>query len=267
MANNIVQVDIDLQANKQRFIQIFNDKIKREGADKLLNWLQRSDFFEAPASSKFHNAIRGGLCDHSLNVYDRVVALVEFERQFERKRLADKSSLSLEEAAIQARRAELMTSLIPKLNIDPEKVEKIVQKEIAEGKFSGGGNMPTLLDGVTDENIAIATLLHDLCKVDYYKVSQRNKKDEVTGQWVKEDYFSIDEALPYGHGEKSVYIISGFMRLERIEAMAINWHMGGFDKRVIGGDFSLSKAFEQYPFATLVHVADIMATYFDENRA
>ena len=32
------------------------------------------------------------------------------------------------------------------------------------------------------------------------------------------------------------------MRLERKEAMAINWHMGGFDKRVVGGDFSLSKA-------------------------
>lgn len=267
MANNVVQGEIDIQANKQRFINIFTEKVKREGAEKLLNYLQKSDFFTAPASSKFHNAIKGGLCDHSLNVYDRVVSLVEFEKQYERNRLASKASLDLEEMAIEARRKELMTVLLPKLNIEPDKVEKIVQKEIAEGKFSGGGTIPTLLDGITDENIAIATLLHDLCKIDYYKLSQRNVKNENTGQWEKVDYYTIDEALPYGHGEKSVYIISGFMRLERIEAMAINWHMGGFDKRVIGGDFSLSKAFEQYPFATLVHIADIMATYFDENRA
>lgn len=156
--------------------------------------------------------------------------------------------------------------MIPNLNFDVAKVEKIIQKEIAEGKFNVGGDMPTLFDNVSEENIAVAALLHDLCKIDYYKISQRNQKNEVTGQWEKVDYYSIDEALPYGHGEKSVYIISGFMRLERKEAMAINWHMGGFDKRVVGGDFSLSKAFEQYPFATLVHIADIMSTYFDEGR-
>ena len=57
------------------------------------------------------------------------------------------------------------------------------------------------------------------------------------------------------------------MKLTRDEAMAINWHMGGFDKRVLGGDFSLSVAFYDYPFSTLIHVADIMATYFDEERA
>lgn len=258
MANNETTVNIDMQANKQRFLQIFKDKIKRDGADKLLEWLCKSDFFEAPASSKFHNAVRGGLCDHSLNVYDRVVALVETEKAYERQRAVGK--------AIAERRAELTTGLIPNLNFDVDKVEKIIQKEIAEGKFNVGGDMPTLFDNVSEENIAVAALLHDLCKIDYYKISKRNQKNEVTGQWEKVDYYSIDEALPYGHGEKSVYIISGFMRLERKEAMAINWHMGGFDKRVVGGDFSLSKAFEQYPFATLVHIADIMSTYFDEGR-
>ena len=195
---------IDLDLNKDRFIQLFNKHVTREGSDKLLKWLTDSDFFTAPASSKFHNAVTGGLCDHSLNVFDRAVELIENEN---------------------------------KKDGSPFK-------------------------NVTMENIAIATLLHDVCKVNFYEVQLRNVK--VDGIWEQVPYFSVNDSLPYGHGEKSVYIISGFMRLTRDEAMAINWHMGGFDKRVIGGDYSLSKAFTDYPFATIVHIADIMATYFDE---
>ena len=195
---------IALDFNKDRFIQLFNKHVTREGSDKLLKWLTDSDFFTAPASSKFHNAVTGGLCDHSLNVFDRAVELIENEN---------------------------------KKDGSPFK-------------------------NVTMENIAIATLLHDVCKVNFYEVQLRN--DKVDGIWEQVPYFSVNDSLPYGHGEKSVYIISGFMRLTRDEAMAINWHMGGFDKRVIGGDYSLSKAFTDYPFATIVHIADIMATYFDE---
>jgi len=72
--------------------------------------------------------------------------------------------------------------------------------------------------------------------------------------------------LPYGHGEKSVYIINGFMRLSRGEAMAINWHMGGFDDRVRGGSYSMSAAFEKEPLCVMLHTADLIATYLDENR-
>ena len=185
---------MDLDFNKERFIQLFNKYVTREGSDKLLKWLCDSDFFTAPASSKFHNAVTGGLCDHSLNVFERAV--------------------------------------------------EIYEREIAKESSA-------LFKNITMENIAIATLLHDVCKVDFYEVKMRSVKD----------------SLPYGHGEKSVYIISGFMRLTRDEAMAINWHMGGFDKRVLGGDFSLSQAFSEYPFAAMVHIADIMATYFDEECA
>jgi hypothetical protein len=195
---------MDLDLNKDRFIQLFNKHITREGSDKLLKWLIDSDFFTAPASSKFHNAVTGGLCDHSLNVFDRAVELIENEN---------------------------------KKDGSPFK-------------------------NITMENIAVATLLHDVCKVNFYEVQMRNVK--VDGFWEQVPYFSVNDSLPYGHGEKSVYILSGFMRLTRDEAMAINWHMGGFDKRVVGGDYSLSKAFSDYPFATIVHIADIMATYFDE---
>ena len=48
---------------KKQFVLLYETNIKREGADKLLEWLsEKSDFFSAPSSSKFHNAFEGGLC-------------------------------------------------------------------------------------------------------------------------------------------------------------------------------------------------------------
>ena len=144
-------------ANKEVFIDIYKKNIKREGSEKLLDWLVNTDFFDAPASSNFHSAYNGGLCDHSIKVYHRFL--------------------------------------------------NVIQNEYGnnwEEKFS-------------HESIAICALLHDLCKIDFYKVDYRNVKlDDV---WIKKPYYAIEDKLPYGHGEKSVYIINGFMKLTREEAM------------------------------------------------
>jgi hypothetical protein len=114
---------------------------------------------------------------------------------------------------------------------------------------------------ISEESIAIISLLHDVCKVNTYTVDYRNQK--IDGQWVQVPYYAYNNALPYGHGEKSVYIISGFMRLTREEAMAINWHMGGFDPRAqVTTD--MRDAFTRFPMAVLFHVADLEATYLDE---
>lgn len=116
---------------------------------------------------------------------------------------------------------------------------------------------------VPPESAAVAALLHDLCKVDFYTLSTRNVKNEQTGQWEKKPYYTIEEKLPYGHGEKSVYIISGFMKLTRQEAMAIRWHMGFSgteDPRVVG------QALEQFPLAFALATADMEASYFLEGR-
>ena len=93
---------------------------------------------------------------------------------------------------------------------------------------------------------------------------KKNKK--VDGNWVLVPFYTIEDNLPYGHGEKSVYIISGFMRLTREEAMIINWHMGGFDARVRGGGFGLSEAYYRFPLAVIFHTCDMLATYLDETR-
>lgn len=116
---------------------------------------------------------------------------------------------------------------------------------------------------LSNESIAIISLLHDLCKVNTYTTDYRNQK--VEGQWIQVPYFAYNNTLPYGHGEKSVYIISGFMRLTREEAMAINWHMGSFDLRSQGTS-DLSDAYNMFPNAVLFHMADLSATYLDEKN-
>ena len=116
---------------------------------------------------------------------------------------------------------------------------------------------------VSAESAAVAALLHDLCKIGCYRQGTRNVKNETTGQWEKVPTFFFEDKLPYGHGEKSVYIVNGFMKLRREEAMAIRWHMGfsgDEDKRLVG------QAFQQYPLAFALSVADMEATYFLERE-
>ncbi len=187
---------------KQEFIKVYKDNIKREGADELLKFLEESDFFSAPASSRFHSNKQGGLVEHSLNCYYRF--------------------------------------------------KKILISEFGENYSNK----------ISEESVAIIALLHDVCKVNTYKEDFRNVK--VDDKWTKVPYYTVDDTLPYGHGEKSVYMISGFMKLSREESMAINWHMGGFDTRVMGGSYSLSTAFYKYPISLLFHLADVSATYLDE---
>lgn len=182
--------------NKKRFIEILRENVKRHGIDNLIDWLEKTDFFEAPASTRYHSAYRGGLCQHSLNVYD-----VYMQKHFE------------------------------------EDVDIL-------------------------ESVTIATLLHDLCKANFYKLSKRNQK--IDGEWQEVDYYSVEDIFPYGHGEKSAFLIERFMRLKIDEACAIRWHMGGFDESVKAGGFTMSAAFERYPIAVKTHLSDLEASYLRE---
>ena len=121
-------------------------------------------------------------------------------------------------------------------------------------------------EGDSEESFAICALLHDLCKANYYKVSTRNVKNDATGQWEKVPYYTVEDQFPYGHGEKSVFLIERFMRLKTEEAVAIRWHMGGFDDAARGGSFAISEAYDRYPLAIKLHIADLTATYLMEHR-
>ena len=188
---------------KETFEKIYTENIKREGADKLLEYLRKSDFYTAPASSKFHGNYEGGLLEHSINVYNRLI--------------------------------------------------KIVKEELGEN----------YTEKYSNETLAIVALLHDLCKIHYYKTEYRNVKNE-RGEWVKAPYFAVNNTFPFGHGEKSVFMINTFMRLSGEEAMAINWHMGGFDDRVRSNPNSMGESFKIYPLCLFLHIADLTATYIDE---
>lgn len=182
---------------KDEFIEIFSEQISRPGSAELLAWMQTTDFFIAPASTRYHGACESGLVMHSLNVYKVLV-----------------------------------------------------------NRFSDSGENP--------ESLAICGLLHDLCKANFYKAGFRNVKDDETGKWEKVPSFSVQDAFPYGHGEKSVYLVERFMRLKPAEAIAIRWHMGGFDDAVRGGSFAISEAWRNYPIGPMLHIADLEATYLLE---
>ena len=193
---------------RDKFIEIFKSKIKREGADKLLDFIcsPSSDFFTAPASARYHSAYEGGLCEHSINVYECLVNYLD--------------------------------------------------RDVCREKY--GLNY-------SEESIAIVALLHDLCKMNIYKVSYRNAKNEA-GVWEKVSYYEFDDNLPYGHGEKSVYMISPFMKLSREEAFAIRYHMGFSNTENQMATNNVSKAFELYPLAFALSTADMEATYYIESK-
>lgn len=189
---------------KDKFIKAYTENITRPGADKLLAWIESSDFFAAPASTRFHLSSPGGLLEHSLHVFERMKAICA-----------------------------------------------------NEATITPGFNEPSM------ETIAVCGLLHDICKANFYAVEMRNRKND-QGRWEQYPFYVVDDKLPYGHGEKSVYIISGLMRLSREEAMAIRWHMGFADNDFQGGGYSVGNAFEKFPLAVLLHIADLQATYLDE---
>lgn len=185
---------------KDEYIRLYERNISRNGADKLLKYLtSSSDFFTAPASTKYHGAYEGGLVEHTLQVYESLVDYLLRERV----------------------------------------------KSVYKMKYE-------------IETISIVSLLHDICKINCYKPSTRNVKDE-DGVWKSAPYYEYKDSIPYGHGEKSVYIISSYMRLKREEAFAIRYHMGfsGYeDKRNVG------EAFRLFPLAFALSTADMEATFY-----
>ena len=180
---------------KEEFIRIYKENITREGSAKLLEWIETTDFFTAPASTRYHCACENGLVMHSVSVYNTMV-----EKHFDEE------------------------------NDNPE-------------------------------SFAICALLHDLCKAQFYKVSTRNVKNEETGRWEKVPYYAIDDRFPFGHGEKSVFLIERFMRLKLDEAMAIRWHMGEFGDK---NSNTSSQAYNAFPLAVKLHLADLESTYLRE---
>ena len=171
--------------------------VDREGMDKLIEFIDtKTDFYKAPASTRFHGDHEGGLLEHSLKVYEILVDKVK-------------------------------NSVIP--------IE------------------------VSDDTLKIIALLHDICKTNFYKVDYRNVKNEL-GVWDRVPYYTIEDTIPYGHGEKSVMMITEYIKLTSEEKYCIRWHMGFTEPKEQYN--TISAAYKKYPLALLVHEADLEATYF-----
>ena len=180
---------------KEEFLELLR-RVKREGIEDLIKFLENSDFFKAPASTRFHGDYEQGLVEHSLDVY----------------------------------------------KILDHKVKNCI-KPI---------NVP-------EESIIIIGLLHDICKTNFYKVDYRNAKNAL-GVWEKVPYYKIEDTIPYGHGEKSVMMITEYMKLTPEEKYAIRWHMGFTESKESYN--AIGATYTKYPIALLTHEADLEATYF-----
>lgn len=179
----------------ENFIELLRST-KREGIEDVINFLEKSDFFKAPASTRFHGDYEGGLAEHSMSVY----------------------------------------------NLLKEKVK----------------SSPVPID-TPEESLIIMALLHDICKANFYKVDYRNAKNEL-GVWEKVPYYTIEDTIPYGHGEKSVMMLTEYIKLTNEEKYAIRWHMGFSEPKE--NYSTLGLAFKKYPIALLLNEADLESTYF-----
>ena len=180
---------------KERFLELLRET-NRDGIEDLIKFLENSDFFKAPASTKFHGNYESGLLEHSLKVYD------------------------------------------------------ILENKVKNFDIELTMNTNTL---------KIVALLHDICKTNFYKIDYRNAKNE-QGIWEKVPYYTIDDTIPYGHGEKSVMMITEYIKLTPEEKYAIRWHMGFTEPKELYQ--SLGQAMKKYPLILLLNEADMEATYF-----
>jgi len=118
------------------------------------------------------------------------------------------------------------------------------------------------------ESVVIAALFHDVCKTNYYTIAVKKKKDD-NSKWVEYDSYKAEDKFPFGHGEKSAYIIQKFMTLTDVEALAIRWHMGATEASIHFGGSPQSFAYYQSmenPLVRLVHVADMISLAIEDKR-
>ncbi len=179
---------------KEEFISLLRST-KREGIEEIIQFLERTDFFKAPASTRFHGDFEGGLVEHSMKVYE------------------------------------------------------ILKNNVKNAIVDLNAN---------DDTLIIIALLHDICKANYYKVDYRNAKNE-RGEWEKVPYYTVDDTIPYGHGEKSVMMISEYLKLTVEEKYAIRWHMGFTEPKELYS--TIGQAYKKYPLALFLHEADLEASY------
>ena len=216
--------------DRNQLIQEFEGLLlqtQRRGLEDLVEYIRKSDFYTAPASTKYHSSFEGGLLHHSVEVY----------------RCLDKKTSGSEH------------------NVWKEYMEK---------------------GEIGNDSIILTALLHDICKVFYYTTELKNQKTydpekiaaadrrsvkrDSNGEFIWETVpaYTVEDKIPYGHGEKSVMMIDKFITLKPVERYAIRWHMAFTEPKELYG--TLSEAIQKYPLILALSEADLEATYITEER-
>lgn len=203
---------MDAQINIERFEHLLRST-GRDGIEELIGFIRKSDFYTAPASTRYHSCHEGGLLEHTLNVYDRLV--IKFS------------------------------------------------DELWKDKVDVG-----------EDSLIIAALLHDICKCYFYGSELKNKKEyhdrgtksDSNGRydWVTVPAYTVDDKIPYGHGEKSVMMVEEYIKLKPMERYAIRWHMGFSEPKENWN--TLGTAMRKYPLILALHMSDLESTYLLEKE-
>lgn len=213
--------------NKERFLELISSiKIKDANIEGLLRWLDKSDFFVAPASTKYHGSYAGGLCAHSLKVYDNLVKLTEmFAMTVDQKWEVDEEGKPI-----------------------PESVH-MVERPI-----------------YSEDTLKVVALMHDIGKANHFTTYMRNVKNETTGKWEQVEEFKVkdaEERFIYGnHEQNSEFMTHAFFPLSVEESSAILNHLGGMGAD--SAQMIIPTIYTKYSLALLLHMADLVACYIDE---
>ena len=171
-----------MKTRQERLKEFWNSPAVVALPSDFCKWLECSEFFYAPASTKYHGNYEGGLFDHSFMVMNTLVDLTRHN------------------------------------------------------------NLKWQRDG----SPFIVGLLHDLCKIDQYKLGEAGYE------------YNTDTILT-GHGDKSVMLISEHMQLTEEEVMCIRYHMGAFTDKEEWRYYT--RAVNQSPNVLWTHQADMIASH------
>jgi hypothetical protein len=228
---------------KDDFLKHYKEMIlpNKPGADKLLEHLQKRDFFTAPASTKFHSNYRGGLVEHSVLVYETLKFVMEG--------FAPTTYIERPEMKVSMAVVGLLHDICKMETYLEDKEAATTPQKEAIARY--GLKVPQ--DQMTK---AYASKLIEWCKG-----GKTGAKPEFR------EFYRVEEVFPYGHGEKSVFILQQYIKLTEEEALAIRWHMGGFDPGIHFGypsGMAYKQAVKDNKLLAAIIAADHIATYLVE---
>ena len=218
-----------IDKNYNIFKKYLKAYVEQDSVDSFITWLDSTDFKTAPASSKYHLCCEGGLVKHSLNVFFRLFQLL---------------------------RSEYPDEIVVDENNKP-----LVDED--------GKTLVKYTCPFDKSSIAFVSLLHDISKANYYKISYKNVQNQETGAWEKKPYYNVrdeSERTFFGsHEENSLFILSKFFDITDDEAVAIRYHMGMLEETNITSG-RMFHAYKTNPLAFFLHEADMMAMCLDEKE-